>query len=104
MPEYISQETLKQALTDKFKSRIGASRVPTWNDAFDAVTNIPSAADVVERKTASWIEDGYNAGHLVCSKCGSEKPIAVESGRLASFEIKYCYFCGAKMDGGQDDA
>ena len=43
MRDYISREALKQALTDKFKSRIGASRIPTWNDAFDAVTNIPAA-------------------------------------------------------------
>ena len=48
MGEYISQEAIKNALVDKFKARIGSSHVPTWNDAFDAVTNLPPAADVVE--------------------------------------------------------
>jgi len=106
-------------VSGEYISKAKATSFPFANDQYDHVhadphfiagcetykewlNSIP-AADVVERKTASWIEDGYNAGHLVCSKCGSEKPIAVESGRLASFEIKYCYFCGAKMDGGQED-
>lgn len=62
--KYVSQEAIKNALVDKFKARIGSSHVPTWNDAFDAVTNLP-AADVVERPR--WIsvkermpEDGKN--------------------------------------------
>ena len=44
---YIDQEALFQALTDKFKARLGSSHLPTWNDAFDTAKSIP-AADVVE--------------------------------------------------------
>ena len=52
MAEYVSRAAIKDALVNKFKARIGACHVPTWNDAFDAVTNIPTA-DVVERP--NWI-------------------------------------------------
>ena len=97
--EYVRQEAIKNALVDKFKSKIGASRIPTWNDAFDAVTNIPPAADVVEVRHGRFIGvdyDGYADGNPVycewiCSQCGcvfeDDEP-----------KMNYCPHCGAKMD------
>ena len=98
MPEYIDREVLFQALTDKFKARLGSSHIPTWNDAFDTAKSVP-VADVVERKKGHYIvnSDGYADGYPVydiwsCSECGcvfedwDEKP-----------NYNYCPNCGADM-------
>lgn len=109
--EYISREAIKNALVDTFKSRIGASRIPTWNDAFDAVTNLPPATDVVEVVHASWVwnPDGmdWGIGAWVCGKCKSRPETwwntVKECHPLRCSGSRYCGNCGAKMDGGQDD-
>lgn len=50
------------------------------------------------RPIASWIQDGYEEGHLACSQCGAPKPIADLSGAIGPKSIRYCYCCGAKME------
>ena len=60
--------------------------------------------DVKPVKYAEWIKDD-DTGELICSRCYSGKPTkcvctsAVEH-KLANHEIRYCYFCGAKMRNG----
>ena len=102
--DYISREALRQALTDKFKSRIGSSRIPTWNDAFDAVTNLPPAADVVEVRHGKWdlAKDPFGAGYVKCSRCGYKHCPEYYPDGSAIMHL-FCPSCGAKMDGGQDD-
>ena len=78
-----------QALTDKFKSRIGASRIPTWNDAFDAVTNLP-AAEVKPVVYAHWY---INDGCAYCSNCRNNFKKAILN------EVMYCPRCGALLKG-----
>lgn len=86
MVEYIDREALFQALTDKFKARLGSSHLPTWNDAFDTAKSIP-AADVVERKKGKW--ERLSRGD-VCSECG------FNTGRY-SIGLNFCPNCGADM-------
>ena len=94
MGEYISQEAIKNALVDKFKARIGSSHVPTWNDAFDAVTNLPPAADVVEV--------------VRCADCKYDERCMfqdfVRDERVEPYD-KTVFYCadGKRKDGGQDD-
>lgn len=58
------------------------------------LNNFP-AADVVEVRRGQWI---YEPGHIPhCSECGRYSDDA-DTG-----EAVCCPFCGAKMDGGQDD-
>lgn len=56
------------------------------------------AADVVEVRHGRWIEqpldfDLCGVAYYQCSECGKEQQTP----------SNYCQFCGAKMDGGQDD-
>lgn len=71
-----------------------------------AILNEFPAADVEPVRHAYWvkrIEHGVGRGYEVytpiwsCSDCGRDyNPASCSS-------IKYCYICGAKMDGGQDE-
>jgi len=72
----------------------------------DDIKTIP-AADVVEVRHGRWIKDDYT-GEPICSVCHSGKPTkCVLSSEvqhtLGNHEIRYCYYCGAKMDGGVND-
>lgn len=58
------------------------------------VQEIP-AADVVEVVHAKWVFNGICTS---CSACGSNKPTKAHDHKLASREVRFCYFCGAKMD------
>lgn len=59
------------------------------------------AADVVEQKHGKWIEDGYYDEPYVCSICGEPAPVK-EEGSHDHVCTKYCYNCGARMDGDSD--
>ena len=106
---YIDQETLFQALTDKFKARLGSSHLPTWNDAFDTAKSVPTA-DVVEVVHASWVwnPDGmdWGIGAWVCGKCGSRPETwwntVKECQPLRCSGSHYCGNCGADMRGDVD--
>lgn len=52
------------------------------------------AADVVEVRHGRWERTEGNP-YPSCSECGCES--------LSRADRPYCQFCGAKMDGGQDD-
>lgn len=66
------------------------------------IDTVPTA-DVQTIHHAAWIEDGYESGHIVCSYCGSGKPKRHGLGKISDREIRYCYYCGAKMDGNADE-
>lgn len=52
-------------------------------------------ADVVPVVHAKW---EFNGICTSCSACGSNKPTKAHDHKLASREVRFCYFCGAKMD------
>lgn len=100
MAEYIEREAAivraTKGLADDF-------------DAYDVKVNLQAipAADVTEVRHAHWVkrmEDGRGNGYEAftpvwsCSDCGKDYDPATCS------IIKYCFECGAKMDGGQEDA
>ena len=53
------------------------------------------AADVAPVVHAKW---EFNGICTSCSACGSNKPTKAHDHKLASREVRFCYFCGAKMD------
>lgn len=53
------------------------------------------AADVAPVVHAKWVFNGICTS---CSACGSNKPTKAHDHKLASREVRFCYFCGAKMD------
>ena len=87
--KFISREAIKNALVDKFKARIGASRIPTWNDAFDAVTNLPPAADVVEV--------------VRCGECIRKDICRTSNVWAVSPDDNWFCADGERKDGGQDE-
>lgn len=97
MVEYVTKQTVIDEL-----SRYGMT------EDGEAIINAIPAADVVEVRHGRWIKDD-ETGEPICSVCHSGKPTravcsSVIEHKLNNHEIRYCYYCGAKMDGGQDDA
>jgi hypothetical protein len=104
MKEYIERE----AAIEFVKSLIDTMSVCTSideclgmksmkNRALCALRDVP-AADVVEVRHGHWIEDA--CGAIWCSNCSH----AEESCEQKMYRYRYCPNCGAKMDGGADDA
>lgn len=57
------------------------------------------AADVAPVVRASYIEDGYQNKGNVCSNCGIDLPLTTEEGEIPKRLVRFCYYCGATMDG-----
>lgn len=107
MKEYIEREAVMQAFADFAwnSNHSGLVPAPQWNHAVEIVRDFP-AADVVEVRHGRWILDD-ETGVPICSECHSGKPTkcvcsSVIDHTLGNHEIRYCYYCGAKMDGGAD--
>lgn len=71
-------------------------------DMLDDVEDFP-AADVEQVRHGRWILDDETSVPI-CSECHSGKPTkcvcsSVIDHKLSNYEIRYCYFCGAKMGG-----
>ena len=64
-------------------------------EGIEAINSIP-AADVVPVVHGRWV-DGK------CSNCGVDIPTDDSHDAIFENECRFCYYCGAKMDGGVDD-
>lgn len=54
------------------------------------------AADVVPVAHGRWVEGK-------CSNCGADIPTDDAHDAIFETECRFCYYCGAKMDGGADN-
>lgn len=114
MAEYIPRESLLEILNVELERWIDSGR--TYNeDKSGAVAmkeaihevSVLHAADVVEVKHGRWILGHVEPGYFtpggnrpwVCSECGQ-----VVSWRLDKPKENFCTNCGAKMDGGKENA
>ena len=88
MAEYIE----RKAVLKEAESRImwGASAAAVYELIRDA-----PAADVAPVRHGRWIKVGYACGETEwkCSACKETE------WRTSAYRLKYCPFCGAKMDG-----
>lgn len=96
MAEYIEREAAVKALLKdaafcvrhlqdgEGRGYIGASKT---------IGSIP-AADVAPVRHGHWIEA---SGYQICSECGEEHA-------WDEYRASYCEDCGARMDGGDEDA
>ena len=94
MAEYIERESVMKAFADYVWNSNHSDLVPApqWNHAVEIVRDTP-AADVVE------VRHGHFGKHTSpftapCSECGTSM----------NTHWQYCPNCGAKMDGGVNDA
>lgn len=95
MAEYIKRE----ALITKFKKmELGEHGLVErlFADGVYAVIAAFPAADVAQVVHGRWI-DGK------CSNCGVDIPTNDAYDIIFGSECHFCYYCGAKMDGGVDD-
>ena len=70
-----------------------------WNDCLMRVKSMVScapAADVAPVVHGQWV-DGK------CSNCGVDIPTDDAHDAIFETECRFCYYCGAKMDGGADN-
>lgn len=83
MAEYINREDVREMMRMEFDD----------DYADEAVDRLP-AADVAPVRHGRWIEAG---SYQICSECGEEHA-------WDEYRATYCEDCGARMDGGDEDA
>lgn len=74
-----------------------------WNDAINVINRAPTV-DAEPVRHGGWIErptGAYGAWQTWCSACGKHSGIG---GIKSNRHKPYCPNCGAKMDGGKQDA
>lgn len=59
----------------------------------EAIKNAPTV-DAVPVRRGKW---EFNGISVACSECGSNKPTKAQDHKLATQEIRFCYYCGADM-------
>ena len=94
MPDYIDRDALLEKRWDvPFETE--DARFVQVVDVQD-IMNAP-AADVATVRHGRWIKRGYSCGEneYECSVCHETE------WRTSASRMKYCMFCGAKMDGGE---
>lgn len=95
MPEYVEREAALRAV----HGQRGPCRSPAQNQMLDhlkaAVIRLP-AADVAPVVHGRW-DDGK------CSNCGADIPTDDAHDAIFESECRFCYYCGALMDGGDRD-
>lgn len=101
MAEYIERDALLQDIEDSVRitSKTGMIN-PETRGAYKIIERIKSAAaaDVAPVRHGQWIVKGYvcEETEYQCSECKETE------WRTSASRLKYCPFCGAKMDGGAD--
>lgn len=95
MKEYIERDAAIKSLFAKIDAPNHRAEFLYCDEIYNVIQDIP-AADVVEVRHGQWIKS-ESSGLYKCSKCGR---YATNSDVL---NWEYCN-CGAKMDGGADDA
>lgn len=99
MTEYIDKDRLKEEFLEWFCN--GTNDVFIFIDDILMFIDEAETEDVTPVKYGKWIEDGYKRKENVCSQCGSELPLKSEGGKIPKKQVKFCYYCGAKMDLGE---
>ena len=91
MDKYIKKEEAIRALLNDVPEQVGYSR----EDAADCILYM-DVADVAQVVHGRWV-DGR------CSNCGVDIPTDDAHDVIFGSECRFCYYCGAKMDGGDSD-
>lgn len=104
MAEYIDRAVCLSILRAKANMAVLMDSAPYFEKAAQMLEKLPDAdvAPVVHgRDVYKWHKEGHC--EFKCSVCGAWAGI-IEGGTLDGVDFDYCPNCGAKMDGGADDA
>lgn len=93
MDDTISRRAAVSAFTDLLIWKLKGERLPTWNDVYHTIKDIPSAQPEPPRAywirgKYSWDDYHYNDASYKCSRCG----------KVDANIPRYCPGCGAKME------
>lgn len=104
MSDYIDRAALGISLCnrDVFENKGYADG---WNAAVKILKEAP-AVDVQKIKHGEWIKMSINPddGNYYCSECHNCIDVATGRETPIDREFFYCHYCGAKMDGGNNNA
>ena len=95
MAEYIEREALLREIERRERLMVGDKTISV--DALKRFILNRPAADVAPGVHGRWV-DGR------CSNCGVDIPTDDAHDVIFGSECRFCYYCGAKMDGGDSDA
>lgn len=98
MSDYIERSVIERLLTIAAAGD-GDKKRRTWAKAICVLHDAPTA-DVVEARRGRW-EISTTHGFLMCSAC---RDCYIDEDFLDGKKWNFCPECGAKMDGGDDDA
>lgn len=102
MAEYIEREALQAALVRKRCGVANQRYTEGWNDCLLRVKSMVSKAPVADVAPVVHTRWGHLGGdEWICPACGF---VITTEGSWDKPTKKYCEDCGAKMDGGADDA
>lgn len=104
MAEYIEREALRKAVKEKTFTKYDWSEEIDFDDFEKVLDGLP-AVDVAPVRHGRWDDSGrftFPGGSTAvrCSECGCA--LTVSEYRLNKWN--YCPVCGARMDGGADNA
>ncbi len=95
MGEYISREETAKAFCEKCRGYYDGHCIRRGECDVDVIQTAPSA-DVQPVKHGRW---EHHAGmNSKCTYCGNYFPVA-EFEKKRPFDVNYCIWCGARMDG-----
>lgn len=99
MPRYIDADALLESgiCVEYGYNDNGLLLIP-MRDVTNSIRNAPTI-DAEPVRHGRWVERGYVCGETEweCTSCGNTE------WRTSASRLKWCPFCGAKMDGGKDD-
>ena len=95
MAEYIEREALLREIERRERLMVGDKTISV--DALKRFILNRPAADAAPVVHGRWV-DGR------CSNCGVDIPTDDAHDVIFGSECRFCYYCGAKMDGGDSDA
>lgn len=98
MAEYIGREALREILDSWRDAHADVDDVHGCGLLEDVICEVDAqtAADVAPVVHGRWV-DGK------CSNCGVDIPTDDAHDAIFENECRFCYYCGAKMDGGDSD-
>ena len=84
---------MQKTATEAWKMNVQARVETVWNECIDLAKQMPTVEP--ERKRGRWID--IKGRYYRCSECGADtETIAVDNGY-----VKFCRWCGARMDGAE---
>lgn len=97
MNDLISRQDAVSRISDLLMLELQGKRLPTWNEVYNAIDDIPSAES--ERKKGKWIKVGHWGRSYKCNQCGNYLDFdGVNAGRG---DANFCPNCGADMSRGE---